>query len=149
MLAESKLAIPTNIEELREIRKTAKVSIAIMAEELLISSSYYSSIENGRRRIGKTQTEFEIFLEDAYCVLNKIIKQRKEDSYILEKNLSSEDEDTCCLIWQLLTDDLYEEAINKLKKGLPFYKVCFIMEIDELELEKKLQADGFNHLINK
>lgn len=134
-----------SLEELKDYRKKLGVTLKEVASELLMKPSYYSAIESGRRKSYAGDDLME-FIEDVQDAIHKQLKMRKENSYNLEMNLS-EDNEKAALIWQIITPQLFNQAIIKLTKGVPFYKVCFMLEIDELELESKLKSRGYENLL--
>lgn len=134
-----------SLEDLKEYRKKLGVTLKEVSSELLMKPSYYSAIESGRRK-SYAGDELMEFIEDVQDAIHKQLKMRKENSYNLEMNMS-EDNEKAALIWQIITPQLFNQAITKLSKGVPFYKVCFMLEIDELELESKLKNKGFTHLL--
>lgn len=137
----------TTLEELKEYRKKNGVTLKDVSKELLMQPSYYSAIESGRRKTYKGQDLME-FIEDVQDAIHKSIVQRKEDTYNFEKNYDPEEDEKINLVWQFLTPKIYNQALTKLAKGMPFYKVCVLMELDELELERKLKSDGYHHYLD-
>lgn len=134
-----------SLEELKEYRKKLGVTLKEVSSELLMKPSYYSAIESGRRKSYAGEDLLD-FIEDVQDAIHKQIKMRKENSYNLDMNLA-DDNDKTTLIWQILTPQLFNMAVTKLSKGIPFYKVCFLLEIDEIELETQLKKKGFDNLL--
>ena len=130
------------LDDLRVLRKKYNIKLNDISADLLMTSSYYSAVESGRRKTYKGQDLVE-FIEDVQDAICKHIKRRKEDAYDINKN--SDDNN---LVWQVFTPALFKEAVSLLEDGENFYKVCTKLEVDELELESKLKKAGLKHLVN-
>lgn len=128
------------LDDLRALRKKYNIRLNDISDDLLMSPSYYSAVESGRRKTYEGK-DLEEFIEDVQDSIYNHIKKRKEDSYDLSKNL-----DVNNLVWQVFTPKLFEEAVTRLQKGENFYKVVTSLEVDELELESKLKKAGLGHL---
>ncbi|KLA07014.1 hypothetical protein B4086_5490 [Bacillus cereus] len=127
--------------EMRKYRLAMGVSIKEVCSELFMEAGLYSAHECANREYsGNRKFEFE---QDVMDAINKTVRKRKEAMYDLELNMCEDDEEGG-LIWQCLTDALYNEALQLMASGRNIVQACVALEIDDVELTHRMRADGLD-----
>lgn len=112
-------------EKLRDYRIKNKVKAQDVAQELLLTPSQYSDIENGKTDI--IYDNQEDFYYDVCCAVDKL-KGHRVDRDGLE--------------WVTVDDNVLQQAIQLINKGKNLIQVCVIMGVHDDDLARRLDMAG-------